>query len=669
MVLAKNKPSQHACDSTAESLRLLLANGGALPDERRPTAWRVLLGLPCNAEAHQSLNSRGEHKALTRLRETFPLRGKADVRLRITLSALAHWSPTLADLPYLPALVFPITQVFGADHMLTFEFIATFFMNWGVDWLDFFPSPPVGALSRAVDMLESADPELASHLVNCLSDASGKAGSLALAVFWPLLQTLLSEVLSRRDWFALWDHLVARWRESDLLVACAVALIMQRRLPLLALQKGDPLALDAALRRSRKCPSVLKLLKVAEGLLHKSLGSKDMLKKRSEALKLPMPSGLSYAVLDRPRAVVGYTAAEIARMEEEFSEIDISASDRRLRTFTSKLAESSEQIHKQQADILRETNGKYLDAVKDESRLAKNRLHKQIEINSGQIQIAERLNNGAEEVLQRQLASHNDDILKLTDELEVRRQRRSVLAEQLQETQRLMDLEEQAAQELTERLRKQRLTVESSHASLLADLGSRDCKALGDLRKQQLRTHDDCLEVRLQANLAAKGELVNAKASAHAKRRAEAELAIEGLSKELELGRNVSERTLEHVLSMSKSFEEDVLRLQQQRQSLAQAFDAHALADEAATWERLENEEAWRQLSATVRKQSSERVRRCSEREAVLFSELQKDAESRLRKAAAIDVEAVAAAAAAQDAGHEFRPEVEEEERQLPTWE
>jgi hypothetical protein len=51
-----------------------------------------LLELPCNAEAHDALASRGSHPAFTDLAERYPIKDrKLLTRLGRVLSSLAHW--------------------------------------------------------------------------------------------------------------------------------------------------------------------------------------------------------------------------------------------------------------------------------------------------------------------------------------------------------------------------------------------------------------------------------------------------------------------------------------------------------------------------------------------------------------------------------------------------
>ena len=114
--------------------------------------WKFLLRLPHNEEQYSQLLSRGIHPAFAALSERYPVKDGRLLRqlqqyvpfvmrvcvLRCSsfsnaashthnrlLSCLAHWSPVFAELPYLPALVFPFIKVASQDPVLRFEIVVT----------------------------------------------------------------------------------------------------------------------------------------------------------------------------------------------------------------------------------------------------------------------------------------------------------------------------------------------------------------------------------------------------------------------------------------------------------------------------------------------------------------------------------------------------------------
>jgi hypothetical protein len=659
------------CNVTAD-LWTMLVKQGMLADHLRPWGWQVLLSLPGNVEAHKSLVGRGPHPAFDKLSLAFPVRGKAGQRLHGALSCLAHWTAMLAELPYIPVLTFPVTQVFKADHLATFEFVVMFFLNWGREWLDFFPGPPVGVLSEASTRLEVADPDLFSHLRDCASTSDGKVGCPALAVFWPLLQTLLSEVLSRSDWLALWDFLVARWQTPKLLSACCVTVLLHRRKVLLALPKKQPHCLDEELRRCRPCPPACELIKHAESLLQDGLmtGSNDARRLKEGVRTSLIPKGLSYPMLPGPSSVTKYHATELARIEEQLLEKpDMEALHGRLAETRVRLAESVQRSESQDADLLQQRKAEYSKLQEDAGRWTSKRYNAQDEIRQLQLESTKQLRLDTAAVLRRHHISNDDDICKLTDELEIRRQRRAADVAYILQSQNVMNLEDEITLDMTDSLKDHRMKAANEHIHKLADICRMDCEVLGDLRTQQVQTYNECAQVKLQADLASTEEAQRVRAAAQLRRKVEADLSLQNVLKELHLGRDLSQKSLDRVRAVAEALEAETMQLQEKRQTLADADSSRAEAAEDIQWERLELREHSRRRLADLRAECDERSQRQSAEEDALLSEVRRNVVSKLSKAVAED------AAAAEEAEVEFRHALyglddirrarEEERRQL----
>jgi hypothetical protein len=60
---------------------------------------------------------------------------------------LAHWSPVMAEAEFLPGFVFPFIKAFENNPLQAFEIIVTALLNWGQQWFEFFPHPPVNVRS------------------------------------------------------------------------------------------------------------------------------------------------------------------------------------------------------------------------------------------------------------------------------------------------------------------------------------------------------------------------------------------------------------------------------------------------------------------------------------------------------------------------------------------
>ncbi|CAE1172894.1 TBC1 domain family member 31 [Acanthosepion pharaonis] len=90
-----------------ERLYRILLGHGEYPSKYRLFIWRSLLQLPENHLAYAALVDKGIHPAFACLHETYPVKSRRLLRLlQRVLSALAHWSPILAETKYLPNIIY-----------------------------------------------------------------------------------------------------------------------------------------------------------------------------------------------------------------------------------------------------------------------------------------------------------------------------------------------------------------------------------------------------------------------------------------------------------------------------------------------------------------------------------------------------------------------------------
>lgn len=108
---------------TSTKLKSCLKTFGSYPANQRTLAWRSLLNLPMNEEAFRNLCSQGVHPAYKELRQQYPIENDSLFsRLQRTLSCLAHYYPFLAEVDYLPELVFPFVKLFQrGEELVLFE--------------------------------------------------------------------------------------------------------------------------------------------------------------------------------------------------------------------------------------------------------------------------------------------------------------------------------------------------------------------------------------------------------------------------------------------------------------------------------------------------------------------------------------------------------------------
>ncbi|KAM6278381.1 TBC1 domain family member 31 isoform 3-T3 [Spheniscus humboldti] len=212
-------------------LRALLKGFGEYPAKYRMFVWRSLLQLPENHLAFSSLIDKGTHSAFVNIQNEYPIKSRKLLRvLQRTLSALAHWSAIFAETPYIPLLAFPFVKLFQNNQLICFEVVATVVVNFCQHWFEYFPNPPVNVLSMMENVLAHHDKELLQHLI--------KYNVTSQVYAWPLLETLLSEVLTREEWLKVFDNIFSNHPSYFLMIV--VAYIICSRAPLLHChQTGD----------------------------------------------------------------------------------------------------------------------------------------------------------------------------------------------------------------------------------------------------------------------------------------------------------------------------------------------------------------------------------------------------------------------------------------------
>ncbi|NXO83392.1 TBC31 protein, partial [Sitta europaea] len=220
----ENKENELPGGLNKKRLQALLKGFGEYPAKYRMFVWRSLLQLPENHLAFSSLVDRGIHSAFVNIQKEYPIKSRKLLRvLQRTLSALAHWSAIFAETPYIPLLAFPFVKLFQNNQLICFEVVATVVVNFCQHWFEYFPNPPVNVLSMLENVLAHHDKELLQHLIKF------KVTSQVYA--WPLLETLLSEVLTREEWLKVFDNIFSNHPSYFLMIV--VAYIICSRAPLL----------------------------------------------------------------------------------------------------------------------------------------------------------------------------------------------------------------------------------------------------------------------------------------------------------------------------------------------------------------------------------------------------------------------------------------------------
>eukprot|EP00937_MAST-01D_sp_MAST-1D-sp2_P004524 g4524.t1 len=472
--LAQLEPSARRLNR--RRLRALLRRFGEFPSKYRPVVWRFLLRLPENREAFSSLVQKGTHPAFAAIGQKFPVQSRRLLtKLQRVLSCLAHWSPVLAQVPYLPALTFPFVKFYGADEVAAFETVMSLVVHWCDGWLDMFPHPPVPVLNVAEALLESHDPELLQHFV--------QHGVNAQTFAWSLLRSLFSEVLASADWLRLWDTLLSHPNDPALLVVTVVAFLRYFRISLLAAKTPAdfegffhsqcavdmPVLLsgvhalrrassDAQLRAVRRDPLqstfsarmasvVTPAMSVVSRAAGGAAGSSDDIAAQQPKPMWPLREG-GYPSFHRyPKTVVDYQIQQRDQMQIEEEELERKRQlDELLRSKKRELQEQEEAWRRQHEAIKLAEETAMREMQEQQRRFAQEKQNVEQSIRAQRMEEAARMEERAKERLVRQAETRALQQGRLEAELERLKTGQEAMVKTQLEEEALRNLESQASQ-------------------------------------------------------------------------------------------------------------------------------------------------------------------------------------------------------------------------------
>lgn len=197
----------------------------SFPDHHRPYAWMFLLRLPKNDVAWATLCTKVQSEAQF-WRNLGAAASLQDPALRDSLYECLHamhtLSPVLGTLPFLPGFLFPFVKYYLENLpekrralLAAFETSLTVLTNWGKEWTETLPHPPLPLLGRVHGLLHLYDRPLAMHLE--------ALGTNPAEYAWPIFSTACSEVLPRQEWEQLWDWLFVQAHHPRLLDCVVVS--------------------------------------------------------------------------------------------------------------------------------------------------------------------------------------------------------------------------------------------------------------------------------------------------------------------------------------------------------------------------------------------------------------------------------------------------------------
>eukprot|EP00929_Paragymnodinium_shiwhaense_P048354 TRINITY_DN2445_c0_g1_i1.p1 TRINITY_DN2445_c0_g1~~TRINITY_DN2445_c0_g1_i1.p1 ORF type:complete len:1377 (+),score=354.69 TRINITY_DN2445_c0_g1_i1:85-4215(+) len=649
--------------SSVRDLQVLLRKRGSFPDDDRPHIWQKLLALPRNRKAFQDLERSGVHPRFQNIHERYPHHSKGTLqRLTSLLSQLAHWSPVWAEVPYLAPIAFPFLKVLGGDDLACFEMVASLLINWARPWVDELPGPPLCVLGRLDDLFIAADPVLHGHLRIASEAPAGAAasrgGSVHTTVLWPMLQTLLTEVLHKAQWLQLWDHLLAHWAEPEMLHAAIVAFLCTSRASLLELPARSPDALDNWLRQPHKVDMAAMgdrmhgLQAEAASLLPTPLATDSLLlgighvggfDSGGNKLQLPLPKGPRYPLvatyphlLSRHREELGErgrTAAHLTAHRDQLLEI---------RTAVEQLCQEELRFRQQQDELLQAEASRRQIATREEDRLLEERRDADERLLQKRLDQIKQLYAGVEESLKQQQVARAADAQQLLTDLKRRHRERTYEIEARLKEEAVMNLELRGTQCVSELLQKRR-TEENRH-ELQSHIRTkrREMELQDELQQQQWRIEDEKERARLQALREQRLQMEQREADLRKRREVEMELRLEELERQLQMAQVARERVIRRAqqdAALVAEVSEDVQRKRHEVAARSERREQAMLIAEQRQLQRKRIEEREQFVEEETRRWRQEVQAEAEDLSAQAAEQVRRDYDVKIRQATAQDAD------------------------------
>eukprot|EP00958_Prasinococcus_capsulatus_P010362 scaffold1009_cov375-Prasinococcus_capsulatus_cf.AAC.5 len=578
-------------------LRNLLASYGEFPSKYRSIAWTQLLELPDKQASFAALAALGPHLNFVGIEQTIPIKSHTLLtKTKSVLSALGHWCPVLAEAPFLPAFAFPFIAFLGTStECQCFEMMATLLLNWGRQWLEAFPAPPLQPLGQIEVLLGHHDSELMQSL------ARAHAGPQAYA--WPLLSTAFSETFARKEWVKLWDHILAN--DSSFIQFVVVSYLVNLRTNLVEL--GDP---DAVTKHVR-APQELAVNDVIRRAYELRASTPTELLTPLQPFQSLGKSGPSYPSFENfPQMVLAVQKQQRERIAAQEDAIHrrrlvvatLSRRTKQLEAKESMWQQEQERMaadHKDQRQMMMRIEQQ---RVEEELRLADQEKEERLR----QIAIIE---HSYQENLERQRRLWEDELAQLQSETEAAAKMTETMVQSRLESeaiktlefdaqQRLILLEEDRAREAA--LKRMRLATKTFKAKMEGDLIQKEAAWAQQAEEQKLRLAS---EKARQAKLAQVEEEL----------RAQSELTLAQLRAQVELDQRLASMQKEYHSKMMQDEELEVTLevsdAKGQREQILGATDSRFVGD------RLDENQRW------IEDQNQQHAQRIEEGKALYLKE------------------------------------------------
>ena len=252
-----------------ETLRETMTQCSAFPTKHRKFIWQYLLSLPNNIKLFQSYLGRGVHPFYKFINDMYPLGSeKENENLKTVCSLLAHWSPQVGNIYFLPHLVFPFVRSFPGSKNIHFIFetiigVITSICNW---WFEYYPGAPLYHLKLSEKIIQHEEPEIIKKFKE-IYDQCGIKQMKPTEIIWRLIKNLFSESLIKEHWVQLMDFLICYNHKPEMILYVASAYIMKMKKTILTAKNQEDL--KEVLYEINSGTSLVTVFKNAIKLYHK----------------------------------------------------------------------------------------------------------------------------------------------------------------------------------------------------------------------------------------------------------------------------------------------------------------------------------------------------------------------------------------------------------------
>ena len=192
------------------------------PVKNRFLVWRFLLKLPSNHEHFDNLIRYGEKENIfENLWNSYPIHPQRLYnRVHRILTAFSNYKEFFKHLEYLPEIVYPFAKVIENNDTILFETLLMIIINYHFKWYLDYPTPPHDILMKLQEIVFEDCPQIAFHLK--------KMDCTSLHFLWPILKSMFSELLKKKDWLSIWDFLVLKLNlgESEMFYGIAASCVI-----------------------------------------------------------------------------------------------------------------------------------------------------------------------------------------------------------------------------------------------------------------------------------------------------------------------------------------------------------------------------------------------------------------------------------------------------------